>query len=145
MIAIDTNILLRHLLDDDKTQADIAHRIIKREDIILITDVVLAEAIWTLKGRKYRASTEDIINVINSLLAEPSIFFESIQTIWSALNDYRKARPIKISGKKKQADFADALIINKARYFAAQNDMTLAAVYTFDVAALEIHGVEKPN
>lgn len=49
MIAIDTNVLLRHLLDDDKAQAKKAHELIGRDENVLITDVVLTEEI---KGTK---------------------------------------------------------------------------------------------
>ena len=144
MIAIDTNILLRHLLDDDKTQATNAHQVIASAGAVLITDVVLAETVWTLRGKKYQARKEDVAKVINSLLAEPHIVFESAPTIWAALNDYRKAKPVKVSGKMKTADFADALIVNKARFTASQSGADLETVYTFDVAALEIEGTEKP-
>jgi predicted nucleic-acid-binding protein len=41
VIGIDTNVLLRHLLDDDKVQARKAHELIGSEEDILITDVVL--------------------------------------------------------------------------------------------------------
>ena len=52
MIAVDTNILLRHLLGDDPIQAAKADKLINGKETVLITDVVLAETIWTLKGKK---------------------------------------------------------------------------------------------
>lgn len=52
MIAIDSNILLRYLLGDDKQQAEKADIIINGGEKVLITDVVLAEVLWTLAGRK---------------------------------------------------------------------------------------------
>jgi predicted nucleic-acid-binding protein len=144
VIAIDTNVLLRHLLDDDKAQAKKAHALIRSGENVLVTDVVLAETIWTLKGKKYKASRDDIVTVINSLFAEPYIIFENPQVVWAALNDYRKAKPVKVSGKNNVADFPDALIINKARYTASQTGDVLDAVYTFDRAALEINGAKAP-
>ena len=45
MIAIDTNVLLRYLLDDEQTQAKKATKLIKGEEIVLVTDVVLVETI----------------------------------------------------------------------------------------------------
>jgi predicted nucleic-acid-binding protein len=77
VIAIDTNVLLRYLLDDDKTHARKAHELIGGDEDVLITDVVLTETIWTLSGKKYKAGKEDIIAIINSLLSEPNIVFES--------------------------------------------------------------------
>ena len=99
---------------------------------------------WTLKGKRYKATKDDIITVINSLLAEPNIVFEQPRVIWAALNDYRKARPVKVAGKNKTADFPDALIVNKARFMASQEDEPLASVYTFNLAALEINGTNTP-
>jgi predicted nucleic-acid-binding protein len=52
VIAIDTNVLLRHLLDDDAAQSARARRLFDAEPEILITEVMLAEAIWTLDGMK---------------------------------------------------------------------------------------------
>ena len=51
MIAVDTNVLLRYLLNDDQSQAAIAEKLINGKEIVLITDVVLVETIWTLKGK----------------------------------------------------------------------------------------------
>ena len=144
MIAIDTNVLLRHLLDDEPVQSKKAHALLKHEATVLITDVVLAEIVRTLKGKRYKAAKYDIIAVINGLLEEPNIVFEQPQVIWAALNDYRKARPVKIAGKNKSADFPDALIVNNARFIASQEDEPLESVYTFDSAALEISGTNTP-
>lgn len=144
MIAIDTNVLLRHLLDDEPVQSKKAHALLEHEESVLITDVVLAETVWTVKGKRYKATKDDIITVINSLLAEPNIVFEQPRVIWAALNDYRTARPVKVAGKNKTADFPDALIVNKARFMASQEDEPLASVYTFDLAALEINGTNTP-
>ena len=128
MIAVDTNVLLRHLLDDDMAQADKAHELIRSGETILITDVVLAETTWTLKGKKYKAKRDDIVTVINSLFEEPHIVFENPQVVWAALNDYRNAKPVKVSGRNVVADFPDALIINKARHTASQAGDVLDAV-----------------
>ncbi len=43
MIAIDTNVLLRYLLDDDPQQSPKATALIKSGKPVLITDVVLVE------------------------------------------------------------------------------------------------------
>ncbi|WP_367184280.1 PIN domain-containing protein [Acidiferrobacter sp.] len=56
MIAIDTNVLLRRILDDDKGQGAGASRLFEGAETILITDAVLAETVWTLKGRRYKAT-----------------------------------------------------------------------------------------
>ena len=87
---------------------------------------------------------EAIAGVISALFAEPNIVFEDRQTVWRALNDYKKARPVKVGGKKKSADFPDALVVNKAMRQAREWGQAFEGVYTFDVAALEILGTLSP-
>lgn len=143
MIAVDTNVLLRYLLDDDARQSKKASAIITGTDNVLITDIVLTETIWTLKGKKYKLDKESIIKVINTLFAEPNIIFEDGQTVWRALSDYTKAKPVKVGSKRKEADFPDALIVNKAQYVANRLNDDLDGVYTFDIASQEIPGTRK--
>lgn len=140
MIAIDTNVLLRYLLNADLKQAVKAKSLISGNNKVLLTDVVLVETIWTLKGRKYQLDREALISVIQALFKEPNIRFENGQVVWMALNDYRQAKPI----KGKLADFSDALIVNKARYVAEIQSMNLDDVYTFDVAAQQLTGMKAP-
>ncbi len=144
MIAVDTNVLLRYLLDDDAGQSKKASAIIADNTNILITDIVLTETIWTLKGKKYNLDKESIIKVINTLFAEPNIIFEDGQTIWRALSDYKQAKTIKVGNKRKEADFPDALIINKALYVANTLNESLDGVYTFDLALQTLPGTRKP-
>ncbi len=144
MIAIDTNVLLRYLLQDDKAQAAKANLLIRDAEAILITDVVLTETIWTLKGKRYNLSKEQIIDVIYALFAEPNLCFEDNQAVWSALKDFIDAKPVKSAGKTKQADFPDALIVNKAKRHGQLTQDKVSTVYTFDKAALEIAGTKLP-
>ena len=133
MIAADTNVLLRYLLRDDEAQAERSRRIFEREERILITDVVLAESVWTLIGRRYRASKADVVAVLEKLLQEPNVCFEDDQVIWSALQAYRQTA----------TDFADALMVHKALKSAAIDD-ELNAVYTFDTNALQLPNTAEP-
>lgn len=144
MIAIDTNVLLRYLLDDDKNQSKKASLLIANNKEVLITDVVLAETIWVLKGKRYSLDKESVISVVHSLFEEPNICFENGQTVWRAINDYKNATSIKSGGKRKEADFPDALIVNKAQHTANTLNVDFKGAYTFDVAALQIQGTKKP-
>lgn len=144
MIAIDTNVLLRYLLQDEQGQYAKAKQLILGGQSVLITDVVLTEAIWTLKGKRYNLSKEQIIDVVHALFTEPNIRFEDDHAVWGALKDYINTKPIKSGGKTRQADFADALIINKAKRYGQLNKDDVLAIYTFDKAALEIDGTKQP-
>jgi len=145
MIAIDTNVLLRYLLQDDEKQAAIATELIMGPESVLITDVVLAETVWTLKGKRYNIAKSQIIDVIHGLFAEPNIVFEDGLAVWGALRDYMDAVPVKSGGKAKLADFPDALIVNKAMRHGLFNNNNVSTVYTFDKAALQITGTALPS
>lgn len=133
MIAIGTNVLLRYLLRDDEPQAERARRLITGESRVLITDVVLVEMFWTLRGRRYWVGKVDLIAVVESLLREPNLCFEDEEVIWQALQAYSET----------EADFADALIVCKALKVAAFDD-GLGAIYTFDSAALRLPRAAEP-
>ena len=131
MIAIDTNVLIRRLVRDDAVQAAKADRLFDAQAEILVTDVVLAETVWTLAGKRYNVDKRSLVDVIMGLLREPNVLFESRQVIWSALNDFDEA---------DRVDFADALIVNKARATADRNDRPYRGTYTFDKAVLALEG-----
>lgn len=135
MIAIDTNVLLRYLLWDDVTQAKKADKLINDNSLVLITDVVLVETVWTLKGNKYKLNREGVSLMISTLFEEKNICFENPQVVWNTLNDFITSKPIKVGNKNNYADFSDALIVNKAKFYAIQNNKELEGVYTFDKAA----------
>ncbi len=133
MIAVDTNVLLRYLLQDDELQYERSCHVFEGTERVLITDVVLAEAVWTLLGRRYRASRADVIAVVDRLLQEPNLRFEDDAVVWNALQAYRGT----------DADFADALIVHKALKTGPSHD-ELSVVYTFDASALQLTHTAAP-
>lgn len=144
MISIDTNIVLRRLLDDEKAQSIKARRLFESNENILITDIVLTEAIWVLQGKRYNVWREGLAAVILGLLHEPNVIFESKQAIWSALNEYANAKPVTTVSGVKSVDFADALIVYKSSHVALLRGEALNGIYTFDQAAWELPGTRKP-
>ena len=142
MIAVDTNVVLRRLLGDDVAQSEKARRLFEAETEVLITDIVLAEAVWTIKGKRYSATREDIIALIMGLLGERNVVFESRQAVWSAVNNFAEAKPVK--SDVEAPDFADALIVNKAKITARRRGKRYRGTYTFDKAALAIDGTKAP-
>jgi len=47
--------------------ARLARKLFDKAEQILITDIVLVETIWTLKGKRYQASKADIVAVVQGL------------------------------------------------------------------------------
>ena len=106
MIGIDTNILLRLLLDDDRAQGARIETLfgahVQASGSALIADVVLAEAVWTL-GSVYKQPKAALLTALRALLAEPAYAFESRAAVESAVRHYATSR----------AGFADCLIVAK--------------------------------
>jgi predicted nucleic-acid-binding protein len=126
MIGVDTNILLRAVLDDDVHQSPVAQAFLaarSAEDPAVINAVVLVEFVWTLK-RKYRARPDVIIGLLDDLAASPAIMLLDREVILAALQDYRD----------DIGAFTDVLI---ARLNVAAGCVTTA---TFDKGAPEITG-----
>ena len=144
MIAVDSNVLLRYLLADDRLQSSLATRLMRGAERVLLLDVVLVEVLWTLKGKRYRLDNAAMAKVLHALFKEPNVCFENGQVVWCALRDFSRAKAIKVSGKTKAADFPDALIVNKSRYLARQLGVEMNGVYTFDRAAQELAGMKAP-
>ena len=129
MIAVDTNVLLRYLLHDDEAQAPRADAVFDAAETVLITDVVLVEAVWTLAGRKYRLGRADLVAVLERLFGERNVRFEDDRVVWRALQAYKTA-----AGSAKGAGFADALIVFKALRAASDAGEALTGVHSFDAA-----------
>ena len=133
MIAVDTNVLLRYLLHDDEAQATRAEAVFETEETILVTDVVLAETVWTLAGRRYRLTETKLVATLEQLFSDPYIRFEDNRAVWRALQAFRSAAPAGEAGSARSVGFADALIVYKAMQAAADEGKELT-VYTFDAA-----------
>lgn len=105
MIGIDTNIIIRYIVQDDVQQSRKATRFmenkISTENPGFINHVVLCEIAWVLSGA-YGFSKENIIRVVQSMLtANEIVVFES-DLVWKTMADFEDG----------DADFSDYLIAN---------------------------------
>lgn len=141
MIAIDTNVLLRYLLEDDVKQSSLAKKLIIRSYPVLITDVVLVETLWTLMGARYSVDKKGICSIVRTLISDGGFVFEDSQVIWTSLRDYEESKTV----RGKQLDFADALIANKALYLAKSKGVELSGFYSFDKATEQLVGAKAPK
>lgn len=75
MIAVDTNVLVRHLVRDDAAQARLATALFEdaaeRGEPIYLSAVVLAEVVWVLTT-VYQVEKGDLIALLRRLLQETS-------------------------------------------------------------------------
>lgn len=87
MIGIDTNILLRLWLNDDAAQNKRIDALLAQHgsspESLLVTDVVLAEAVWTLRSAFDQDKAAQLI-AIRSLLDEIAFAFEDREAVKQA-------------------------------------------------------------
>ena len=133
MIAVDTNVLLRYLLHDDEAQAARAEAVFEAGETVLIPDIMLAETVWTLAGRRYRLTEAELAGTLERLFSDPYIRFEDNRAVWRALQAFRSTAQMGAAGSAGGVGFADALIVYKAMQAAADEGEELT-VYTFDAA-----------
>ncbi len=119
MIALDTNILVRLITQDDPQQAAVAERLIRQAteegEVCFVSDVVLCELEWVLEGC-YEATRSDLLTAIEELAGREAFTFEDSDALHWAIELYRKSK----------VGLSDALIGAKARAKGART------TYTFD-------------
>lgn len=85
MIAVDTNVLVRFLVGDDKLQTQKVKKLFKKVqadgELVYVSDTVVLELIWVLSAA-YLCSTDDIISALNDLLLLSFLKFESHDCIY---------------------------------------------------------------
>lgn len=77
MIALDTNILVRYLTQDDEQQWQEAIALIKQNQPCFITNIVICELVWVLRGGNYNFNKDEIINTLEAMLHSSAFQFES--------------------------------------------------------------------
>jgi predicted nucleic-acid-binding protein len=124
---LDTNILVRYLVQDDAVQSPKATACIEsftpeRRGYISLT--ALVEIVWVLTSL-YEMEKDGLLHVIDLLLRTRNLAVENAHTVWRALNLFRSSR----------ADFEDCLIVCSCQ--AAECDEIL----TFDATAAKTAGM----
>ena len=127
MIALDTNVLVRFLVQDDPEQSRVAGEIIDQltdEAPGFVSREVLVELVWVLE-RAYRLARAEIAGAIDGLLASTELVVEGADAIGAALELYRN----------DGLGFADLMIAAAARRAGASE------LLTFDRKAARLPGV----
>ena len=103
MIGLDTNVVIRYLVQDDPVQTAIANRIFEKEMSAankgLICPIVLCEIVWVLL-RSYKQKKEKVQEVIRTLLLADNIEMQQRDSVWKALREFEQGT----------ADFSDYLV-----------------------------------
>ena len=95
MRAVDTNILVRAVTQDDPVQTEIAARILRQG--VFVPTTVLLETAWVL-ARSYRQNRIEIADTVTRLLDLSTVYVTAEPALRHALDLFRAG-----------ADFADAV------------------------------------
>jgi predicted nucleic-acid-binding protein len=128
MIALDTNVIVRYIVQDDKEQARKASAVIEAlssERQAFISCIVLCEVNWVLKTA-YNTSKEECVTVLKRILSVSAFDVERMVCCMKALRRY----------EKESADFSDYLIYEIAK------EEGYEAVVTFDRNAQKSDGFQ---
>jgi predicted nucleic-acid-binding protein len=96
MIALDTNILARFLLNDDPAQFKQARDLLARPDIYTAPPTVLLELVWVLES--YDCTRDEVVQALKMLMGLPNFKPKSFEAICYAVNWYAEGM-----------DFGDAI------------------------------------
>ena len=103
MIALDTNVLVRYLVEDDEKQSALAAaliaRVVANDDALFVSDVVVSETVWVLSV-SYDVARKEIAALLRNLFRARHLVFAAPDRLIRALVAYE-------AGK---GNFADYLI-----------------------------------
>ena len=127
MIAVDTNVLVRILVNDDPGQVALARKLLDdcgSAKPLFVSNIVIIELVWVLLS-SYRYSRRTLSEALGVLLASPEVTLERSSAVRKAVAAFRDSK----------ADFADCLI--------AQAALSAGCEYTatFDVDAGKLPGM----
>jgi predicted nucleic-acid-binding protein len=106
-ITVDTNILVRSIVRDDKKQAAAADRLLKSASLIAVTLPCLCELVWVLL-KLYGISRKDVAQTIRSLLAVGKVEAD------------RTAAEAGLAVLEQGGDFADGVISHEGSRLGGQ-------------------------
>lgn len=128
MKGLDTNVVLRLLLEGDPAQATRARAAVRHESVVekcWLNRIVLCEVVWVLESA-YRYRREQIGDAVQALLLSDDLVLEQRDVVRSALYAFRTSR----------ADFSDCLL------GMANGLQGCARTLTFDRRAAELDEFE---
>ena len=129
MAALDTNVLVRFLVQDDVKQGVLARELIRstlaKGEPLFVPVTVMLELEWVLRSN-FGFDKVQIIQTLSSLLAARELSFESETSVEVALA---------LFGQNK-ADFSDCI------HIALSHAAGMTPMWTFDRAASKVNGAQ---
>ena len=125
MKLLDTNIIIRFLLNDHSTQSPASKKLLETSDALILTDVAIAEIVWLLSSF-YKLPKEEIVEKIYELFKINSLIVNK-QPILRALYFYQNL----------SIDFIDAYLT------AYAEEERLEGIYSFDKSLDKIREIKR--
>jgi predicted nucleic-acid-binding protein len=124
MIAVDTNVLLRALVDDpeESRQCAMARTLVADAGKVRVADIVFMETLWVLHKR-YQAPRKEVARIARELLEHPRYQVENQRQLNAALEIFARSN----------VDYADAVALADARQMQC-------ALHTFDRKLAKLDG-----
>lgn len=129
MIGLDTNVVVRYIMQDDPVQSKVAATVIgalTADEPGFVSLVTVVELVWVLESA-YDLPREQVAAAIAGLLVAREIVVDRAEVIGQALRLYRAGKP----------DFADALIERIGRHAGCERTVS------FDAKAVRDAGMSR--
>lgn len=106
MLALDTNVLIRILIDDPRStkQCAAARRLASAAGSVHVSQVVQIETVWVLES-VYDFTRAELTEALGRLLGNQNFVLQEVDIFRAALGEFRSGA----------ADFADYVILMQAR------------------------------
>jgi len=126
VIAADTNIMVRVLVDDPEQpeQVAIARRLASEAKQLFVAQIVAVEMVWVLQSA-YKLDKSTIVQLLEHLLHNSAFTLQAEDHFLAALTLF----------KKHSCDFSDCLI-------ATESQATHCTLITFDKKLSQLPGVK---
>ena len=128
MTAVDTNVLVRILVDDPGAalQMQSARALLAKSEVLFVPQIVQVETVWVLESA-YCFDKPAICKILEHLLHHPQFQLQAAESFESAVTLFRQ----------HSADFSDCLILTEC---TRQN----LKLYTFDKKLGRLKGASIP-
>ena len=128
MIAVDTNVLIRILVDDPgaSEQMQAARALLADSNVLYVPQIVQVETVWVLESA-YDFDKTSMCRILDHLLSHPQFQLQSAESFHAAVALFRK----------HAADFSDCLILT----VSLANNLIL---HTFDKKLGRMKGAAIP-
>jgi predicted nucleic-acid-binding protein len=116
MIGLDTNVLVRYIMQDDLKQSPLATRLIESlsaESPGFVPLVSVVELFWVLSSA-YELDRDQLVKAFEGLLRTKELIVDRAEIVWKAIRGFQSTN----------VDFADCLIERSAAAAGCEKTMT---------------------